>query len=71
MSAPTKELGVSVIEGSKKTGQIFFGGGGDGGIMNSHTGYGCSRVHILGVYLLMKVKAEEKLFYGRWEDLPN
>jgi len=32
MSAPNKELGVSVIVGSKKTGQIFFGGGGDGGI---------------------------------------
>ena len=32
MRAPTKGLGISVIEGSKKTGQIFFSGRGDGDI---------------------------------------
>lgn len=29
MSVPTKGLGVSIIEGSKNTGRIFFGGRGD------------------------------------------
>ena len=32
MSAPTKGLSVSEIEGSEKTRQIFFSGGGDTGL---------------------------------------
>jgi nuclear pore complex protein Nup155 len=32
MSVPTKGLSVGIIEGSKKTGRIFFGGRGDNDI---------------------------------------
>ena len=65
MSAPTKGLGASAIEASKKMGQIFFGVRGIMVFMNSHTGYGCSRVHILGVYLLTKVQTGGGWFNGR------
>jgi len=72
MSAPTKGLGVSVIEGSKKTGRIFFGGRGDNDIYEfTYQVWLFTGPQFGSLFADEGEGGREMVLRKMWEDLPN